>query len=318
MFYDVDSLSHSHMFLDLLGTTSLMLQMVLSGRLWRMVLGTWPLDPDWDMSIKDVASLCSKYLYPLFTSPCTEKGHRPHHPISNYLTPETGVTTILESAIVNGRWPNTDANRIDKSYDISNHPANHTIDNGGDSSNKRRNSDEDIKWSMFYLNQWLDGKGDAVIKGVRGVLAQQGNFELESLTLEDVLVTVYQPGGFQPYTFSIFHADLGMLHKQWLFYDFLKAEGIVGQFNNCLFSLHCPQSIGRMNEQDGGWSMMIQSRFRIDSINIDHLQAMTAVRSDVRAAMAMAAIRVTAWVLLSRQSEVGGSEGEGGGGNGNG
>jgi hypothetical protein len=51
-----------------------------------------------------------------------------------------------------------------------------------------------------------------------------------------------------------------MLRKQWLFYDFMKAEGIVGQFDNCLFSLHRPQSIGRTNEQDakdGGWSTMV-------------------------------------------------------------
>ena len=91
-------------------------------------------------------------------------------------------------------------------------------------------------------------------------IAQQGDFELESLALEDVLVTVYQPGGFRPYTFSIFRADIGTLRKQWLFYDFLKAEGIVGQFDNCLFSLHRPQSIGRTNEQDardGGWSTMV-------------------------------------------------------------
>ena len=91
-------------------------------------------------------------------------------------------------------------------------------------------------------------------------IAQQGDFELESLTLEDVLVTVYQPGGFRPYTFSIFRADIGTLRKQWLFYDFLKAEGIVGQFDNCLFSLHRPQSIGRTNEQDArdsGWSTMV-------------------------------------------------------------
>ena len=155
----------------------------------------------------------------------------------------------------------------------------------------------DVTLSLW---RWLDGKGlvkDAVIKGVRGVLgmlffiwyfvslylnlpidrrsvrwspdldpasfrhiAEQGAFELESLTLEDVLVTVYQPGGFRPYTFSIFRADIGMLRKQWLFYDFLKAEGIVGQFDNCLFSLHRPQSIGRTNEQDardGGWSTMV-------------------------------------------------------------
>ena len=91
-------------------------------------------------------------------------------------------------------------------------------------------------------------------------VAQQGDFELESLALEDVLITVYQPGGFRPYTFSIFRADVGMLRKQWLFHDFMKAEGVVGQFDNCLFSLHRPQSMGRTNEQDakdGGWSTMV-------------------------------------------------------------
>ncbi|KAI0254158.1 mitochondrial distribution and morphology protein family 31/32 [Lactifluus subvellereus] len=253
--------------------------------------------------------------------------------ISDYLTSETGVTIIFESAIV-PKWkdsrlsfknvyitrrPKTDTDELDASgkvihaaalgYDVSNHPANHWIDDEEDGGNKHQYSDEDIKWSMFDLNvdsidvtlslwRWLDGKGlvkDAVVKGVRGVLdrrsvrwspdldpasfrhiAQQGDFELESLTLEDVLINVYQPGGFRPYTFSIFRADVGLLRKQWLFYDFLKSEGVVGQFDNCLFSLHRPQSIGRTNEQDakdGGWSTM--SRFRIDGVNIDHLQAMT-------------------------------------------
>jgi Yeast mitochondrial distribution and morphology (MDM) proteins len=102
--------------------------------------------------------------------------------------------------------------------------------------------------------------------------AQQGDFELESLTLEDVLINVYQPGGFRPYTFSIFRADVGMLRKQWLFYDFLKSEGVVGQFDNCLFSLHRPQSIGRTNEQDakdGGWSTMVRmvSSHFLDNFN---------------------------------------------------
>jgi len=61
-----------------------------------------------------------------------------------------------------------------------------------------------------------------------------------------------------------------------MFYDFLSAENIVGQFDNCLFSLHKPQSIGRTNEQDlldGKWARM--SRFRIDGVNIDHIQAAT-------------------------------------------
>jgi len=143
---------------------------------------------------------------------------------------------------------------------------------------------------------------DAVIKGVRGVLgelvsfhsrrfylptdadrrevtwdpdhpldpalfrnrAQHGDYELESLQLEDVLITVYQPGGFRPYTASIFRADIRTFRKQWMFYDFLSAENIVGQFDNCLFSLHKPQSIGRTNEQDlldGKWARMVGSSY---------------------------------------------------------
>lgn len=90
--------------------------------------------------------------------------------------------------------------------------------------------------------------------------SQPGDFELESLQLEDVLVTVYQPGGFRPYTASIFQADMRGFRKQWIFYDFLCAENIVGQFDNCLFSLHKPQSIGRTTEKDlkdGDWGRMV-------------------------------------------------------------
>lgn len=134
----------------------------------------------------------------------------------------------------------------------------------------------------------MDGKGlveDAVVKGVRGILdrraidwdpehpldpasfrnvARPGDFELQSLQLEDVLITVYQPGDFRPYTASIFRADLRCLRKQWLFYDFLCAENVVGQFDNCLFSLHKPQSIGRTTERDlkdGQWSRMVSLVF---------------------------------------------------------
>jgi mitochondrial distribution and morphology protein 31 len=88
-------------------------------------------------------------------------------------------------------------------------------------------------------------------------------FELESLQLEDVLVTVYQPH-FRPYTVSIFQADFRLLRKQWLFYDLLSAKSIVGQFDNCLFSLHEPQSIGRtMSEglKDTKWKRMARHYF---------------------------------------------------------
>ena len=169
--------------------------------------------------------------------------------------------------------------------------------------------EEDTNYSMFDLNvdsidvtlslsRWFDGKGlveDAVVKGVRGVLDRRnvhwdpshppspadyrhpsppGSFELRSLQLSDVLITVYQPSSFRPYTFSIFRAEIiGGLRRRWLFYDLLGAEGCVGQFDGCLFSLHRPQSIGRTEEsnlRDGKWGRM--SRIRIDGVSVDHLQ----------------------------------------------
>ncbi|KAK4052088.1 Mitochondrial distribution and morphology protein 31, mitochondrial precursor [Microbotryomycetes sp. JL201] len=165
------------------------------------------------------------------------------------------------------------------------------------------------KWTHFHLGidtvevtlslrRWLDGKGlihDAVVRGVRGVVdrshikydpdaprdrfayrhtAKPGDFFLESLQIEDFLVTIYQPDNFRPYTFSIFNADIRRLRKQWLFYDLMSAESITGQVDNCLFSLHKPQSIGRTSEEDlkdVHWVRM--SRFRIDGVPIDHLQS---------------------------------------------
>lgn len=76
----------------------------------------------------------------------------------------------------------------------------------------------------------------------------------------------------------------------------MSAESITGQVDNCLFSLHKPQSIGRTSEQDlldVRWSRMVschaaqlqllcslpllvtptQSRFRIDGVPIDHMQS---------------------------------------------
>ncbi|KAF7975882.1 hypothetical protein HWV62_8287 [Athelia sp. TMB] len=246
--------------------------------------------------------------------------------ISDYLTSETGVTIIFESAIVPkwkdsrisfkniyiSRRPPSDSARPSipgggnknrrevghkaaVAYDVNTHPAYHDPgDPEEDEEFFEKHDEEDINYSFFDLNvdsidvtlslwRWFDGKGlieDAVVKGVRGVLdrrsitwdpdhpldpasfrhtARQGDFELASLQLEDVLITVYQPGGFRPYTASIFRADMRCLRKQWMYYDFLCAENVVGQFDGCLFSLHKPQSIGRTTEKelgDGQWARM--------------------------------------------------------------
>lgn len=90
--------------------------------------------------------------------------------------------------------------------------------------------------------------------------SRPGDFELESFQVEDLLVTIYQPSSFRPHTFSIFRADLKTFRKRWLFYDILSADNIVGQFDNCLYSLHKPQSIGRTTEgdlKDTNWSRMV-------------------------------------------------------------
>ncbi|KAJ3868848.1 mitochondrial distribution and morphology proteins-domain-containing protein [Lentinula novae-zelandiae] len=254
--------------------------------------------------------------------------------ISDYLTSETGITIIFESAIV-PKWKDS---RISfKNVYVSRRPMTtprqklinaHMAAAGigiqeyqdfGEYEEDEAHvvSEQDTNYSMFDLNidsvdvtlslwRWLDGRGlveDAVVKGVRGVLDRRsvlydpehpldpasfrheshvGDFELDSLQLEDVLVTVYQPGGFRPYTASIFRADIRTFRKRWMFYDFLSAENIVGQFDNCLFSLHKPQSIGRtMGSElhDGDWARM--SRIRIDGVSIDHLQASTSMEGPV-------------------------------------
>lgn len=161
-------------------------------------------------------------------------------------------------------------------------------------------ADEVSRWTRFHLSidkvevslslrRWLDGHGlvhDAAVDGVRGVVdrshivhtqhdssqpvdrhayrhqAKPGDFWLEGLRVSDFLVTIYQPDGFRPYTFSIFNADIKRLRKQWLFYDLMSAESITGQVDNCLFSLHKPQSIGRTSQsdlEDAGWARMVRS-----------------------------------------------------------
>lgn len=89
------------------------------------------------------------------------------------------------------------------------------------------------------LIRWMDGKGlvqSADVQGVRGVVDRRhvrwdpdvpydpiasrhqytpGDFELEKLTVEDLLVTVYQPNGFRPFPVSVFQAQLDRFRKQW-------------------------------------------------------------------------------------------------------
>jgi distribution and morphology protein 31 len=171
--------------------------------------------------------------------------------------------------------------------------------------------EEDTNYTQFDISidtvnvtlsfsKWFNGKGlleDVEIKGIRGVIDRTsvrtiegidprsykhehnpGDFELNSFKMEDLLVTIYQPGGFRPFAVSVYSCDLPQLRKQWLFYDFLSANMVSGSFDNSLFTIHPRQthnytgsqlSHGRESEDGSTWKK--HSRIRIDGLNIDHL-----------------------------------------------
>lgn len=174
-------------------------------------------------------------------------------------------------------------------------------------------TEEDTNYTQFDLSidtvnvtlsftKWFNGKGllrDVEVKGIRGVIDRShvrwknddadpksyrhehnpGDFELDSFKMEDLLVTVYQPNNFRPFSVSIFSCDLPQLRKQWLFYDFLSANMMSGSFDNSLFTIHPRQTHnltgaklnadGSEGGKSGSWKK--QSRIRIDGLNIDHL-----------------------------------------------
>jgi distribution and morphology protein 31 len=173
--------------------------------------------------------------------------------------------------------------------------------------------EEDINYTQFDVSidtvnvtlsftKWFNGKGllrDVEVRGIRGVVDRThvywpdddldpksyrhehkpGDFEIDSFKMEDVLVTVYQPGNFRPFPVSIFSCDLPQLRRQWLFYDFMSANMMSGSFDNSLFTIHPRQThsytgaqLNNGVEQKGKsnpWKK--HSRIRIDGLNIDHL-----------------------------------------------
>ncbi|KAF4451024.1 hypothetical protein F53441_5923 [Fusarium austroafricanum] len=160
-----------------------------------------------------------------------------------------------------------------------------------------------VNVTLSFLN-WWNGKGllkDVEIKGVRGVIDrtsvtwpveeidplsyrhkhQPGDFEIEKFKMEDLLLTVHQPGGFRPFSISIFSCELPQLRKQWLFYDFLSANHMSGSYDGSLFTIHPRQVHGVVPNGNGdpeasvgfgdpkAWKKF--SRLRIDGLKIDHL-----------------------------------------------
>ncbi|CDR41030.1 CYFA0S06e00452g1_1 [Cyberlindnera fabianii] len=150
------------------------------------------------------------------------------------------------------------------------------------------------------VRKFLNGKGivkEMEVHGMRGVVDRThvhwapdddarnylnvhkpGDFEFENFKMTDVLITLMQPNGFRPFNVSIFNCELPILRKHWLFFDFLNATNISGAYDESLFTIHKRQRINDFNADmnDGGtghspWKRV--TRCRVDSLNVDHLNA---------------------------------------------
>lgn len=110
------------------------------------------------------------------------------------------------------------------------------------------------------LRRWLEGRGwleEVFVDGARGILdkrwirmidgwkwkSRPGDFDLNSLQLRNVHLSIIQPRGFRPYSVTILSASVPKLRASWLFYDLLSAESAHGIFDGrSLFTLHTASS----------------------------------------------------------------------------
>lgn len=239
--------------------------------------------------------------------------------MGNYVTQSSGIKVVFESAIVPkwkdgvitftnvfvSRRPGQGKSDVRKgsSTSVAAAAAGSAVAEKAEDANYTQFdvSIETVNVTLSFA-KWFNGRGllkDVEIKGIRGVVDRTsvfwpseyvdprsyrhqhntGDFEIESFKMEDLLLSVYQPGGFRPFSVSVFSADLPQLRKQWLFYDLLSANHMSGSFDDSAFFIH-PRQLHNFTgatlpgsdsvaELPGNWKK--QSRVRIDGLNIDHL-----------------------------------------------
>ena len=235
--------------------------------------------------------------------------------IGNYLTKSSGIQVVFESAIVPkwgdgvitfrnvyvSRRPGQESSKVKKgSPEAAAQAASSEDQMLADEQNYTQFDITigEINVTLSF-NKWWNSKGplqNVEVKHVRGIVDRThvfwtgeeldpksyrhehnpGDFEIESFKIEDLLVTIHQPQGFRPFPVSIYNADLPRLRKQWLFYDFLSANSMTGEYDHSLFTIHPRQThsytgakLSDPDSADDPWKK--QSRIRVDALNIDHL-----------------------------------------------
>ncbi|KAI9693972.1 MAG: Mitochondrial distribution and morphology protein 31, mitochondrial precursor [Bathelium mastoideum] len=236
-----------------------------------------------------------------------------HVVFESAIVPKWGDGVIRLNNVFVSRRPGQGTGKVQKGSQTSASAAAAAAALAEKASSNAGAEEEDTNYTQFDVSidtvnitlsftKWFNGRGllrSADIKGIRGVIDRTsvcqpaepvdpriykcqhntGDFELDSFKMEDVLVTVYQPANFRPFTVSIYTCDLPQLRKQWLFYDFMSANTVTGAFDNSLFTIHPRQSHSYtgMPLNDGKESNVAapqwkkHSRLRIDGLNIDHL-----------------------------------------------
>ncbi len=139
------------------------------------------------------------------------------------------------------------------------------------------------------LKRWLEGHGLVVccdVSGVRGSVDKRsvraesfigwkyqsvpGDFELDNVSVKDLLITIINPGGFRPYELSIISAELPRFRKRFIMYDILSAESVVGILDGSLFSMHVPQ-VKDASESNSRVTAM--RHLKMHSLNVDMISS---------------------------------------------
>ena len=236
--------------------------------------------------------------------------------VGNYLTKSSGIKVVFESAIV-PKWgdgvitlKNVFVSR--RPGNLTSGVSKGSPKVAAAAAAAKMDVEEDTNYTQFDINinevnvtlsfsKWFNSKGllhNVEVKGVRGVVDRTsvhwtgalldpksyrhkhnlGDFEIDSFKIEDLLVTVHQPKGFRPFSVSIYNADLPRLRKQYLFYDFLSANSITGEYDGSLFTIHPRQThaftgaeLNQTSEDERGTHWKKQSRIRLDGLRIDQL-----------------------------------------------
>ncbi|KAJ3184385.1 Mitochondrial distribution and morphology protein 31, mitochondrial precursor [Gaertneriomyces sp. JEL0708] len=222
--------------------------------------------------------------------------------LSDYVTASTGFKVTFESAIV-PRW----RSGVIRLENVQIQCNDHTWLELQNAERAKQGlapldmEDLDVNWTYWDLSirhvdvalslwRWLDGKGaisECTLKGVRGVVDRRhvtwpddwvpvrrklraGDFEIDRFVIEDLLLTVRNPN-FRPYSVSIFNAEMPRLRKQWLLYDFMRADSMNGMFDDCLFSVHRMQRMDLVVDEGGlgGWGKV--SHLKLKGLPISHV-----------------------------------------------